>query len=259
MSFEIVKCQVRDYCDCLDDLNDMELEKLLNRVLFQISLLTGWSNELCDTLLNGYRRQVFHVKHVDMCSCCENDKILKYKLKYPFVKSTQIVSKVYYQSGLRDICIDVNPDDIFYSHLDDELRIDISNYITREECNKCKVDYKLLVEYCAGYDELPECVLPIICTIIQFIKNEQSCGGCGVCTSCLENEKLADGAVLSSKSVGEINYAWTKDTTTLDSKISDLLTNSFMQTLGTISIKTPTDRRLNTFFGYARGGHHHEN
>ena len=59
--------------------------------------------------------------------------------------------------------------------------IDLRNYIGCQPCN-CDVIEKVIVDYVAGYDVLPECLLPIFCDMLKFLIEMNRCEcGCSTC------------------------------------------------------------------------------
>ena len=86
----------------------------------------------------------------------------------------------------------------------------------------CDKKYKLLVTYVAGYELLPDCLLPIFCEALQWIKIKNTCY-CEACQPCNEPAE-----------VGEIDY------TTLTGRLQDyfltVLTEQYIRHLAMISL-----------------------
>ena len=56
----------------------------------------------------------------------------------------------------------------------------------------------MVVEYEAGYDEIPDCLLPVFCNVLEVIiaKNDCSCEDCN-CENPEENIRYAKGDVVT--------------------------------------------------------------
>jgi len=243
--------QLERNCPCTKDLPRHTFAHVVETTINLISAVTGWTNELCETFLKGYRRETFVIDNPVWCSCCENDYIFTTPLYYEQIDTSAIKVYVYHQQGVQDIAVRVSDEDIFYSDLDGVLRINTRPYINERRCH-CKVDYKIVVEYLAGYDCIPTCLLDDLCMLLNIVAD--TINNCGDCDDCDDDERLTPNSVLASKSVGEITYTWDNDKAlTLDGKLSELVTAGFFKQLSLLSLNKPSSNHNESWFAIAKG------
>lgn len=164
--------QLKEYCDCVD-VEESDVNELVNL----ISAYTCWMEKPCDTFLMGERREV-----VDLPNCtCECDVFTFEPFFTPFDPDSFTFTLIE-QDGITETAIPVT--EINYSIVDSNFRLalPLPDCKCKPHCG-CEPKYKLLVEYMAGYEELPDCLLPIFCEALQWIKEKNTCD-CSECEPC---------------------------------------------------------------------------
>lgn len=200
--------QLKAYCECVEDITDEDVAELVN----VISLATGWQRENCETLLSGARREV-----QDLPSCADCPVTFE-----PYYHPFDIASFKFYLVKLRGIEEDVTEiTDFRYISSEGNFRVDTGLPSCKCGCAPCgcPTEYKLLVEYEAGYDELPDCILPVFCNILEVIKAKRNCdcaNDCG-CENGEQKVTYASGDVVS---------------VALETDIGNLLTQLYRDQLG---------------------------
>lgn len=177
---------ITEYCNCteFDDKDFTELISLVSRA-------TGWAGDGCDTFLQSERREV-----IDLPDCM--DCVYEFT---PFYHPFQIESFTFTLVKIEGIEETSTPISSFsYSTLDGKFRIDLGLPTCGCKCHTCGCDpkYKLLVEYVAGYEEIPECLYPVMCNLLDVIhaKNKCDCNNCG-CDTEEEQVRYATGDVVT--------------------------------------------------------------
>lgn len=187
---EIIYDQLSEYCDCVE-FDNKDVTELVNLV----SMATCWSgdpslNGCSTTFLQGDRREV-----IDLPDCM--DCVFEYTPLYrPFVLESFTFTLVEID-GINETSTPLTA--YSYSTLDGKFRIDLG-LPCGCSCNRCncKPEKKLLVEYVAGYEAIPECLLPVFCNLLDVIhaKNKCDCNNCG-CDSETEDVRYATGDVVT--------------------------------------------------------------
>ncbi|GCF92499.1 hypothetical protein NRIC_03900 [Enterococcus florum] len=217
---EAIVQQLKDYCGCLpDNLEDTALEKAVKELIHLVSIMTCWTDDLCGTFLNGMRKEIFDAERINLCSCESGifEFIPFYVPIYPETISAVLVE----QDGLTDKVTEIDPTDIVYSETFEKIRINYQKYFTQDDC-KCPQDAKIVVQYVAGYEELPECILPILCDLLQIVLDKLKCD-CGSCQQCEKGE----GVVI------DFNDEVSPD---LEDYLKELLIKNYQKQLGLISL-----------------------
>lgn len=205
--------QLKAYCDCVEDITDEDVAELVNI----ISLATCWVVEPgdCKTFLTGARREV-----VDLPSCADCPIVFE-PYYYPFDEHS---FKFYLLKveGIEETMTEITS--FRYSDVGHVFRIDTGLPSCRCACPPCGCppEYKLVVEYDAGYDELPDCLLPVFCHVLEVIKARRNCECCGDCGCETEQQiKYASGDVVSVQ---------------LETEIGQMLVQNYKNQLGMISL-----------------------
>lgn len=178
--------QLRNYCKCNDDVTENDVAEAIDL----ISMYTGWTNVLCETFLMSDRREV-----VELPSCHPCVYLFE-PYYYPFDEDS-FEFKVVKQDGMEETEIEC---DYVYSETDGNFRVDLGLPSCNCGCSKCGCEptYKLVVEYAAGYEEIPECLLPVMCNLLEVIKakNNCDCSSCG-CENGEQTVTYASGDITS--------------------------------------------------------------
>lgn len=205
--------QLTEYCDCLD-VKEADVNELINL----ISVQTCWSTkeDICGTFLKGERKEV-----IDLPDCvCDCDVFTFEPYYFPFDPDS-FTFTVIEQEGITEVATPIT--DFVYSAVDEVFRMELPlpKCGCKPQCG-CDKKYKLLVTYVAGYELLPDCLLPIFCEALQWIKIKNTCD-CEECQPCNEPAE-----------VGEIDY------TTLTGRLQDyfltVLTEQYIRHLAMISL-----------------------
>lgn len=184
--------QLSEYCDCLDskEVTESNVYELINL----ISSYTCWMQKPCDTFLTAERTEV-----IDVPDCINECDLFKF---YPFYEpfdSESFTFTLIEQDGLVENAIPIT--EYVYSMVDNNFRIKLP--LDKCDCYDpcgCKATYKLIVNYTAGYDLLPECLLPVFCEALQWIAYKNTCD-CAECQPCEANqtEGIIDDASLTGR------------------------------------------------------------
>lgn len=227
--------QLRAYCDCVDDIAEDDVAELINL----ISMATCWTKEPCETFLVGRRREV-----IDLPSCA--DCPITFEPFYrPFIGEMTVVEpdpvtgepvekqvpfgvgdfKFYLVKidGIEEEVTEIA--DFRYHATDGMFHINSGLPSCRCGCDPCGCppSYKMVVEYTAGYDEIPDCLLPVFCNVLTVIKAKRDCKCCDDC-GCDNQEqqiKYASGDVVS---------------VALETDIGKLLVEQYKNQIGMLSL-----------------------
>ena len=204
--------QLKSYCNCVDVIED-EVAELVN----VISLATCWQQKPCETFLKSERTEVIELPS---CLDCPIEFIPFY---HPYDADSFTFSLVTVQ-GIEETVTPIT--NFAYSEVSDVFRVDVG--LTDCECRcacECEPEYKLLVKYTAGYEEIPDCLLPVFCNVLEVIhaKNDCSCNDCGC-----DNDKYAEDNIEYAK--GDIV------TVALETDIGKILVSQYMKQLRMISL-----------------------
>lgn len=211
--------QLSEYCTCVKDATEENIAELVNVV----SLATCWMREPCETFLKGDRREV-----IDLPECMD----CPFEFE-PYYHPFEIDSFKFYLVKIEGITETVSEiTDFSYSVVKDRFLIDLGLPSCKcrpcDLCNECKPEYKLVVEYTAGYETIPDCLLPVFCNILQVIvaKNDCKCDDCGCDKSNYEEDNIqyATGDVV---------------TVALETDLGQVLVEQYKKQLSMISLCKP--------------------
>lgn len=172
--------QLSEYCNCIKEFKESDVDELINLV----SVYTCWTNKLCETFLSGDRREV-----IDLPPCVDECEVFTFRpFYYPFDADSFQFTLVA-QTGIEETTTEIT--DFSYSEIDDDFKMVLPLPDCKCGCAPkcgCPTKYKLLVEYVAGYQELPDCLLPLFCEALQYIQDKNNCD----CSKCLECDNKYD-------------------------------------------------------------------
>lgn len=205
---------LKDYCSCVEA-TDEDVAELVNVV----SLATGWQIKPCETFMTGARREV-----VELPSC--SDCPITFEPYYhPFDVSSFVFSLVTVE-GLSETITEIKD---FQYHVSDGLfhvdpGLPSCKCGCHSTCDECPTEYKMIVEYQAGYDEIPDCLSAVFCNVLEVIHAKNNCD----CNDC---------ACESNDSENNVQYA-TGDVVTvaLETDIGKILVEQYKKQLGMMSI-----------------------
>ena len=169
--------QLTEYCDCMEDVQERDVIELINL----ISTYTCWTQVPCETFLLSERREV-----VEIPQCAKDCDVFEFE---PFYRPFDKDSFTFYlieQEGIDETSTEITS--FGYSETDGKFRLELPlpNCTCSPRCG-CEKKYKLLVTYVAGYELIPECLLPLFCEALQWIADKNKCI-CEDCEPCKEND-----------------------------------------------------------------------
>ena len=214
--------QLTEYCSCIADAREEDIAELVNT----ISLATCWMQNPCETFLTSTRREV-----IDLPDCM--DCPMEFRPFYhPYDKESFTFSLLKIE-GITETVTEIT--DFAYSDMMGLFRLNPGLPecgCVSKSCDSCEAEYKLIVDYTAGYDTLPDCLLPVFCNVLEVIQAKNTCD-CGNCEECDTSKYDEDN----------IQYA-TGDivTVALETDIGKILVEQYKKQIGMISLcKAPSE------------------
>lgn len=205
--------QLTEYCDC-QEVKERDVDELINL----ISTFTCWAQSPCETFLKGERREV-----KELPNCINDCDVFEFTPFYaPFDKDSFTFTLIE-QNGIQEDATEIT--DYVYSEVDGNFRLELP--LPRCECKpKCGCDskFKLLVTYVAGFELIPECLLPLMCEALTWVYEKNKCD-CNDCLPCDPSENTINGV---------INYA--SLTGRLQEHFLTVLTTQYFRQLSLISL-----------------------
>lgn len=175
--------QLTEYCDCVE-----VIEKDVTELINLISSYTCWTQRLCETFLKSERREV-----VDLPNCIGDCDVFTFEPFYqPFDKDSFTFTLVE-QNGINETETLITS--YTYSAADGAFRMELPlpSCVCRPRCG-CETTYKLIVTYIAGHDNIPECLLPVFCEALVWIRDKNKCD-CNDCAPCDPSENTVQGVI----------------------------------------------------------------
>lgn len=154
--------QITEYCDC-QDIDEKDVIEAIDIV----SMFTGWANRPCETFLLGERKEVIEIPACTPCTW-------EFRPFYWPYDPESFTFTLVTQKGLEETSESV---EFVYSEVDENFRLDLPNSCQcgcKPACG-CKPTYKLVVVYDAGYEAIPDCLLPIFCELVRLIHEKNLC------------------------------------------------------------------------------------
>ena len=182
--------QLKSFCTCVEKATDEDIAELVN----VISIATCWMQKPCETFLYGDRREI-----IDLPPCADCPIVFE-----PFYHPFDIETFEFSLITIKGIQETVTPITEFAYHESDES-FHIIPGLPSCKCGcstkcGCPTEYKLLVKYKAGYETIPDCLLPVFCNVLEVIHAKNECNCCGDCGCEAQTEqdiKYASGDVTS--------------------------------------------------------------
>lgn len=210
MYYQKIYDQLNDYCNCLD-IDECEADKFLSQLIHLVSTMTCWRNSSCETFLKSERQEIFDVDYINNCSCDHGLMVVPLYYLKVFEPSIQVFVQI--RDGI-DFCqIQVEQEDYSFDSFTNEVYIDLKKYLSNGKCMcDCSKIHRIIISYVAGYDVIPDCILPIFCDLMDYIVELNSCGcGCQDCDSGSMEEEESD---LSDNEKQQLIYDWIQSTVT---------------------------------------------
>lgn len=168
--------QITNYCDC-EHVTEKDVDELIDLV----SIATCWTQEPCETFLKSERREI-----IDLPDCMDDCDVYEFEpFYYPFDPESMSF-KLVEINGIDEEISDI--DSFRFSEITDSFKLLLP--IPSCECGcdacGCPTKYKLVATYMAGYEGVPECLLPLFCAAVHWIDNKNDCD-CD-CVPCKEDD-----------------------------------------------------------------------
>lgn len=169
--------QLTEYCDCLDSVDERDVNELINL----ISTYTCWAQKPCETFLKSERKEVRELPNC-VCEC----DVFEFEPLFAPYDVESFTFTLVEQNGINEISHIISS--YIYSEADEKFRLELPlpDCGCKAKCG-CESKYKLLVTYVAGYENIPECLLPLFCEALQWIADKNKCD-CEECEPC--NDRL---------------------------------------------------------------------
>jgi len=224
--------QVREYCHCLPEfITDDELKRVVDRVIAIVSNKTCWSQTSYENMLHSKRTEKmrFNKSVLDLCLC--DGGIVEFKPFYRMgIDAESFIVIVRTRSGIHTTKDILAVDKYTFDELDNTLRIDVSDFA---QCGCCPDETTLIIEYYAGFDELPSCVMDLVCGLINTVEEATRCD----CESCHECEASTDeGKIEFGSPQGSSQYVYVD---TVERMLKKLMSEELYNQLRLISICRP--------------------
>lgn len=222
--------QLIQYCTCVEKVTDRDVADMVGVV----SLATGWMQSPCETFELSERREV-----IGLPSCM--DCPFEFTPYFMPFDADSITFTLVKRKGLEEERVSLT--DFRYIGFDERDMKHEGSFLVDtglppcacacDECG-CPTEYKLLITYDAGYDTLPECLLPVFCNLLEVIsaKNSCECGGCG-CNSGDTVTYDADGNITTQQieyKSGDVVSVF------LETDLAKMLVEQYKNQLGIMSL-----------------------
>ena len=178
--------QLTEYCSCVGTVEESDVKEIIDLV----SMYTCWTNDPCDTFLLGARKEV-----IELPSCID----CPFKF-VPFYHPFDLESFKFTVVKLQGTEI-TETEVTDYTYLNGEFILNLPLPSCKCSCKHCGCDpeYTLVVEYDAGYEGLPDCLLPVFCNLLDVIQAKNTCDCEKDCPCGTEEEiKYATGDVVTA-------------------------------------------------------------
>ena len=192
--------QLTEYCNCLvsesaDESPSID-HRAVDELIHLISVYTCWATHPCETFLQGERKEV-----IDVPDCICDCDVFEFDPYFAPFDPDSFTFTLIEQRGIEETLTEVT--EVRYSEVDEKFRMELPlpNCDCYDPCG-CKSKFKLMVTYVAGYEEIPECLLPLMCEALQWILEKNECD-CEACQDC-ENKYANNNAIDYTKLTGRI-------------------------------------------------------
>lgn len=169
--------QLADYCEC-----EKVVEDDVAHLIDLISMATCWTQRPCETFLMAERKEA-----IDLPDCLCNCDIITFSPFFTPFEPESFRFTLVKSEGINETYTSISS--FAWSEADDTFKLEVP--IPRCECQPCtcgcKPSYKLMVTYDAGYEELPECLLPVFCEALRYVHELRTCD-CERCDPCSAEE-----------------------------------------------------------------------
>lgn len=238
--------QLTRYCECTE-IDEKDFDEAVH-ILSQMTCWSGTAKDatLCNTFEFGPRKEV-----VELPLCLDKCGVIDFVPFYQPFDESSFTFKVARISGIEETVTEITS--FAYVSSLGLFKIDLSEILPNCACagNPCGCDDQLLliVEYNAGYEELPDCILPVLCNMLTVIhaKNECDCDTCAPCNTANANTTVDPMTGEVHTSVQTIKYASGDIATVqLETDLARLVVDNYKRQLGFISLCHGYDRLWGT-------------
>lgn len=223
MLYQEIYDQIAGYCNCMSEIDPCNVEKYLAQLVDYVSMMTCWKRKSCETFLSSEREEVFAPNYINDCGCDQGLTIIPLYYTHIFEPTIQVTIQL--RDGVNFCEVLVDPEDYSFDTYDNELYINLSKYLGLAggqcDCTKFK---QIIVRYIAGYDRIPDCILPIFCDLMSYIIELNACG-CTQCTDC-ESGSMRDEEDFPKDENEQLIYTW----------IQQAVTTVYINQLGLMSL-----------------------
>lgn len=182
--------QLTEYCDC----QTVE-ERDVNELISLISSFTCWTQKPCETFLKSERREV-----VELPNCIDDCDVFEFTPFYAPFDEESFTFTLIEQNGIQETATEIT--DYIYSEVDGNFKMELPlpGCNCKPNCG-CESKFKLLVKYVAGFELIPECLLPLFCEALIWIneKNKCDCEDCQPCDQTYRESRQIDYASLTGR------------------------------------------------------------
>jgi len=229
-----IKQQVLVSCPCFSETEN--IDSMISQLISLLSSSMCWGDGLCPTFLKSLRTDTITYSPSCFCGRCKScsEQYLSFPLKYyhkDAITEIESVRLIKYE-GLTETEIPLESTD--YAVRKGALIIDTSK-IPSNCCTCSCIEYELVVDYQSGFDELPDCLLPVFCDLLVTIS--LSVTGCGSLEECCIMDKPKAYSYLKQKTIqGMVSYSWGIDTDNVSYLYDKLLGTSKLKLLASMSL-----------------------
>ena len=241
--------KVADFCGYDLSEGGYTKEELWPRIwiaLRLLSLVSCWTDSVDDLFIMQTRKQRTTAKQICGCnrSCCKCDEdLIIIPLEFmPLLDNEECM----YVGGSISVVVngivhrqELDPE-YLYQHTDPEtgklyiMRDDFPDILLYRNrcCCLCRRNCTITIEYNAGYENIPNGLLPLICPLLAKIENAK------ISTSDCASAMTQVIGLLKRKKVGNVEYEWSESktgTAVTQSLFTDLFDVSLLAELEAIS------------------------
>ena len=220
--------QIKEYCKCEESITNADIDEAINLA----SLLTCWADASGSTFLRSERQEYTEI-HTTKNGNIKD--ILTFKPRYKNFDTDSFVFQIeiFNKTSFEKESFTIAEENIIFDELTDTFYIKTVDY--KEPviyCGGCKEEivYRLIVNYVAGYELLPEYLLPVFCDLVEIVHAKNICV-CPNCESC-NNSNGREGQTIIYAD-GDVVTVQLKET------LGATLVNTYIKQLEMISICEP--------------------
>lgn len=186
--FDKVLNQLISNCDCIKETDTYSRD--VNQLINLISTMTCWKRSGCETFLKEERQEIFEPDINMRCGC--DYGLTSLELYYDLIDKDTFKIQFQVRDGIKFEIFDVGEDLFSYDEIENKLWIDMSSFIAT--CGCCNPEItKLIVTYEAGYEQLPDCLLPVFCDYLDYVIEMNKCEcGCDDCDEEIYNSESSE-------------------------------------------------------------------